>query len=189
VDGLSDEVTPVAVPVAPGTSGKTISSGEIVAPGGMTVSGPTTMGAGVDGETTGVVGVDDVGGVAGVGVGLGVGVGVELSTGAQVELLTVLLSRVTAPVRARSLPSTVAPVVAVIEASARMLPLNCVPVPRVAELPTCQKRLQVPPLMNSTLLLEAVTRVDPIWNTKTESGLPWVLSVRVPVRKADESKQ
>jgi hypothetical protein len=53
-----------------------------------------------------------------------------------------LLSSVTAPTRARSLPSTVAPVVAVIDIRARMFPLNVVVVPRVAELPTCQKTLQ-----------------------------------------------
>src|SRR6185503_4918694 len=52
-----------------------------------------------------------------------------------------LESRVTAAVLAKSRPSTVAPVVTVMEARARMFPLNTVPVPRVAELPTCQKTL------------------------------------------------
>src|SRR5213075_858468 len=50
----------------------------------------------------------------------------------------VLASRVTAPVRANSRPSTAAPVVTVIEANARMFPLNTEVVPKVAELPTCQ---------------------------------------------------
>src|SRR6185503_10666827 len=59
-----------------------------------------------------------------------------------------LESRVTAAVRANSRPSTVAPVVTVIEAKARMFPLNTEVVPRVAELPTCQKMLAAwaPPL-------------------------------------------
>src|SRR2546422_11403665 len=59
-----------------------------------------------------------------------------------------LESSVTAAVRANSRPSTVAPVVTVMEAKARMFPLNTEPVPRVAELPTCQKTLAAlaPPL-------------------------------------------
>ena len=54
----------------------------------------------------------------------------------------VSVSSVTAAVRANTRPSTVAPVVTVMEANARMLPLNTEPVPRVAELPTCQKTLE-----------------------------------------------
>ena len=53
----------------------------------------------------------------------------------------VLVSSVTAPVRAKALPSRVAPLFIVMLASARMLPLNAVRVPRVAELPTCQNTL------------------------------------------------
>ncbi len=56
-------------------------------------------------------------------------------------VVTVLLSSVTAAVRARSLPSTVAPVFAVIDARARIVPSKLVVVPSVAELPTCQKTL------------------------------------------------
>src|ERR1051325_6605799 len=52
-----------------------------------------------------------------------------------------LESRVTAAVRASSRPSTVAPVVTVMEAKAMMVPLNTEPVPSVAELPTCQNTL------------------------------------------------
>src|SRR3989442_12369017 len=60
----------------------------------------------------------------------------------------ILESSVTAPVRANSRPSTAAPVVTVMEANARMFPLNTEPVPSVAELPTCQKTLAAlaPPL-------------------------------------------
>jgi hypothetical protein len=49
-----------------------------------------------------------------------------------------LLSSVTAPVRAKRAPELVAPVFAVMLASARMFPLKLVVVPSVAELPTCQ---------------------------------------------------
>ena len=53
----------------------------------------------------------------------------------------VLVSNVTAPVRAKALPFSAAPVVSVTEAWARMVPLKIELVPRVAELPTCQKTL------------------------------------------------
>ena len=49
-----------------------------------------------------------------------------------------LLSNVTAPVRAKRAPLLVAPVVAVMLASARTFPLKLLVVPSVAELPTCQ---------------------------------------------------
>jgi hypothetical protein len=52
-----------------------------------------------------------------------------------------LVSNVTAPFRASALPFSVAPVVTVMDVSARMLPLKVEAVPRVAELPTCQKML------------------------------------------------
>src|SRR5947199_8957797 len=60
----------------------------------------------------------------------------------------ILESSVTAAVRANSRPSTAAPVVTVMEAKARMFPLNTEPVPKVAELPTCQNTLAAlaPPL-------------------------------------------
>jgi len=52
--------------------------------------------------------------------------------------LTVLVSSVTAPFRARALPWRVAPVVTVMELRAKMFPANELVVPRVAEVPTCQ---------------------------------------------------
>src|SRR5438105_991592 len=72
----------------------------------------------------------------------------------------ILESRVTAAVRANSRPSTVAPVVTVMEANARMFPLNTEPVPRVAELPTCHTTLAAwaPPL-KITWRPDVVTRV------------------------------
>jgi hypothetical protein len=73
-----------------------------------------------------------------------------------------------------------------------MFPSKAVPVPSVAELPTCQKTPMPgaePPLIVTTELYDAVVRVDPIWKTKTASGLFWSLSVRVPVSCADEEKK
>src|ERR1051326_1967087 len=55
--------------------------------------------------------------------------------------VTVLDSSVTAPVCVNNLPSTTAPVFAEIDIAARMFPLKIEFVPRVAELPTCQKIL------------------------------------------------
>src|SRR5438445_7057867 len=74
-----------------------------------------------------------------------------------------LESRLTAAVRANSRPSTVAPVVTVMEAKAKMFPLNTEPVPRVAELPTCQKTLAaLAPPLRMTWRAEVVVRVDAI---------------------------
>ena len=50
-----------------------------------------------------------------------------------------LVSNVTAPVRAYRLPFDVAPVVTVMEICARIFPMKLVSVPKVAELPICQK--------------------------------------------------
>src|SRR5258708_9986761 len=76
---------------------------------------------------------------------------------------TTLVSRVTAAVRANSRPCTAAPVVTVMEAKARMFPLNTEPVPKVAELPTCQKTLAaLAPPLRITWRAEVVVRVDAI---------------------------
>jgi hypothetical protein len=56
--------------------------------------------------------------------------------------LMVLLSKVTAPFRARTLPWRVAPVVTVMELRAKMFPANELVVPSVAEVPTCQNTLE-----------------------------------------------
>ena len=95
----------------------------------------------------------------------------------------VLVSIVTAPVRASSLPSsTVAPVFAVMDVKARMFPTKRVVVSRVAELPTCQNTLHAwAPLMRLTLLFGAVVSVDPILKMNTELGSPWASRVNVPV--------
>src|SRR5207253_11114904 len=98
-----------------------------------------------------------------------------------------LESSVTAAVRANSRPSTVAPVVTVMEANARMFPLNTEPVPRVAELPTCQKTLAAcaPPL-RMTWRPTVVVRVDAIWKMKTALASPWASSVRSPEEISSE---
>ena len=78
-------------------------------------------------------------------------------------------ANVTAPVRASALPLSAAPVVTVMDACARMVPLKIVLVPRVAELPTCQKTLEAtaPPIRTTALLPAAVVSVLPIWKMKT----------------------
>jgi len=53
------------------------------------------------------------------------------------QVLTLLVSSVTAPLRASALPLVFAPVVSVMLVRARMSPAKDVPVPIVAELPTC----------------------------------------------------
>jgi hypothetical protein len=73
---------------------------------------------------------------------------------------------------------------------ARMLPTKKVPVPRVAELPTCQKTLQsTPPLITWTNALLAVVSVLPISKMKTALALPWAFKVKAPVNCADVEKQ
>jgi hypothetical protein len=74
-----------------------------------------------------------------------------------------LLSNVTAAFRARSLPRMDAPVPTEMDDSASMFPENEEVVPRVAELPTCQKTLEGwAPLIRFTTLLVAVVSVLPI---------------------------
>ncbi|KJF15617.1 hypothetical protein AXFE_35410 [Acidithrix ferrooxidans] len=81
----------------------------------------------------------------------------------QVGIVIELDSRVTAPVWAKMRPLTVAPVFRVTEVSANMVPAKFVVVPRVAELPTCQKTLHAcAPFSNTTVLDEAVVRVEPL---------------------------
>ena len=53
------------------------------------------------------------------------------------RVMVLLVPKLTAPFRAKALPSMVALSTRVIDVNARILPLNVVPVPSVAELPTC----------------------------------------------------
>src|ERR1700737_427600 len=99
-------------------------------------------------------------------------------------LLTRLVSIVTAPLIAKALPTAIlAPVVRVMLAKARIFPSNTVPVPRVAELPTCQNMLGSEPLApsNVTAELDAVVRVEPIWKMNVPLGSLVVFRKSVPV--------
>jgi hypothetical protein len=73
----------------------------------------------------------------------------------------VLPAIVTAPVRAKPLPSRVAPVSKVMDCIARIVPLKTEVVPKLAELPTCQKILDAdaPPL-RITLRPDVTVSVD-----------------------------
>jgi len=98
----------------------------------------------------------------------------------------VLVSRVTEAFRARSRPCTVALVLAAIAVKARMEPTNVDPTPSVAELPTCQKTLHgCAPLINETVLLGAVMRVEPAWKIQTVAGSFCASRIRVPVMASD----
>lgn len=122
------------------------------------------------GGTAVVVVVVVSGGTVVVVVTVGV---VVVTGGAQVGVVMVFVSRVTAPLIANRRPSTVASVVAVMSVSANRFPRNTELVPRVAELPTCQKTLHAcVPLINATVLDDDVISVDPAWKTKTASGSP-----------------
>ena len=95
--------------------------------------------------------VDVVGAVVDVGAVVVVVVPV-----AQVGVTNVLLSSETCPFRASARPWTTVPVVTVIDVRARIVPTNDEVVPRVAELPTCQKTLHAWALLiRLTLLAEA----------------------------------
>jgi hypothetical protein len=79
--------------------------------------------------------------------------------------------------------------VTVIDVSARIVPRKVEPVPRVAELPTCQKTLQAwAPLMRLTLLADAVISVEPAWKTNIAFGFPPPLSVSDPVSPIDDAE-
>jgi len=96
--------------------------------------------------------------------------------------VTRLSSRVTAPFRAKSLPSTLAPVDAEIDVREMIVPTIVELVPRVVELVTCQKTLHgFAPFVNSTTLDELVMRVLSAWNIHTEFAFPAPLRVSVPV--------
>jgi hypothetical protein len=99
-----------------------------------------------------------------------------------VGTVIVLASMVTAPFRASSRPTTVAPVSSVIDVNARVVPTKLVFVPSVSELPTTQKTLQAwAPFSSKILLDDAVITVDAASKMKTVDGSPCPLSVSVPV--------
>jgi len=61
-----------------------------------------------------------------------------------------------------------------------MFPLKTEVVPRVAELPTCQKTLAAWALPLRMTWRDVVVRVDAIWKMKTALASPWASSVRSP---------
>ena len=77
-----------------------------------------------------------------MGVGDAVAVLVVGVVVAQLVWVIMLVSRVTAPFLASARPRRSAPVFIVMLVSAITVPTKLVPVPRVAELPTCQYTLQ-----------------------------------------------
>lgn len=172
-----------------GKPGTGAGAAEVGAGAAAEVGAATRAGAGVE---VGVVGVE-VGVVVGVevtGVEVGVGVGAGVTTAAaQVCLAMVLVSNVTAPLRARIEPLTEAPVVTVTDVKARIFPAKLELVPSVADEPTCQKTLQAwAPLVRVILLPDAVVRADPTWKTKTAFGLFCPSNVNVPVRPRDDAE-
>ena len=77
---------------------------------------------------------------------------------------TLLVSSVTAALRAKAPPLTLAPVVRVMLVNARTFPANEVAVPRVAELPTCHQTPQADaPFVSVIDEALAVVSVVPIW--------------------------
>ena len=86
--------------------------------------------------------------------------------------------------------SKTAPLLSVMLANARMLPLNTVPVPSVALLPICQYTLFASaPLVRVTEALLAVVSVLPIWKMKTEFAFPLPFRVTVPVMPTEDALQ
>jgi hypothetical protein len=101
---------------------------------------------------------------------------------AHTEMETMFESMVTAPFCARALPDKVALVVKVMLARARILPTKLVPVPMVAELPTCHETLHADaPLISNTEALLAVMRVLPTLKIQAALGSPPALRVSCPV--------
>ena len=102
---------------------------------------------------------------------------------AQPVWVIVFVSRVTSPFLAIARPMRLAPVCMLMSVSAITVPTNVVPVPSVAELPTCQYTWQgLAPRMSATVLLLAVMRVDPARKMNTASGSFSASRVSVPVR-------
>ena len=148
------------------------------------------VGAAVGATVDEVVAIGVAAGATGVAVGAGVNggrVGGTTTGGAalHVDVLKWSLISVTSPLRASALPWTVTALSSVMDVIARIVPTKEEPEPRVAELVTCQKTLHgLPPLMNTTELVDAVMRSDVAWKIHTEFGLFAPSSVSVPVRSS-----
>ena len=100
---------------------------------------------------------------------------------------------VTAPFLARALPDNDALVFNVMLVSARRLPSDELPVPKVAELPICQNifcaQLAPPVLIRAIDEFVAVVSVLPILNRKNALEFPCKSRISVPVRAAAVEKQ
>jgi hypothetical protein len=169
--------------------GPAIEPGEVVDVAGAAVPGAVVevVDGDVAGPVTVVVGfvVVEVG-LVDVEVDAVVVVVVEGGAAAHAGPVKVLLSNDTCPFRAKARPCTTVPVVTEIDVNAMIVPLNDEFVPRVAELPTCQKTLQAwAPLMRLTLLADAVMSVDAIWKMNTALASPWPSNVTVPLRASE----
>jgi len=116
--------------------------------------------------------------------------GTDAAVGPVPQALTCFESSVNAPFRAKTRPDVLAPVVKVMLVRARMFPARLEPVPSVAELPTCQNRLQPEALFVKKIReLEAVVNVLPILKTKEALGSPRPSRNSVPVNWAEVEKQ
>ena len=85
------------------------------------------------------------------------------------------LSRPVAPpaIEARARPSSVAPVPSEIAWLAMMVPWKAVPVPSVAEVPTCQNTFAaLAPPVRMTCRPAVVVNVEAIWKMNTALGSP-----------------
>ncbi|KAF4621643.1 hypothetical protein G7Y89_g14507 [Cudoniella acicularis] len=99
----------------------------------------------------------------------------------------VFVSIVRVPPRANKPPLLLAPPSAVTETCARIVPANAMLIPKVADVPTCQKTLQgKPPPESITAEPTEVTKVEPIWKYQASVGDPVPASIKVPVSCADE---
>jgi len=93
----------------------------------------------------------------------------------------VLPAIVTPPICVRSLPLIEAPVFNVMDCIAIMVPFITDVVPKVAELPTCQKILDADALpFRNTLRPEVVVNEEAIWIIKTALLFPLASKVRSP---------
>jgi len=161
-----------------------------IAVAGVSVGSTGVPVAGITAVPVGEIGVLDARvAVAGTTVAVaGIAVGDALAAHPPEE--KVLVSNVVAPLRANARPETVVPVFSVMLVNARMFPTKRVPVPSVAELPTCQYTLQgEAPLISSTEALLAVVSVLPIWNTNTALASPLASRVSGPVSCAAVAKK
>jgi hypothetical protein len=96
------------------------------------------------------------------------------------DFLIIFASRVIAALAAKTFPSLIAPVVKVTLVEANIFPKNSVFVPRVAELPTCQKTLHAEPRETTIELLAVVRELD-ILKTNNGFDIPKLFNTKVPV--------